>query len=290
MRARSSHKLKIKSTRTGPKVLKGNRRVEGIFLSFLPLRAMSVQKPPKRNREFASLPSTDRLATCKKNVRTHPRKTVRRAIDRWKKRRGNIHTRATRRDEVSDPPISNHHRAGRDVLIRHLLSFSSWAVLSNDCVLPAWNVACARSPIGRRPPRHHPSTARARHKPVGLMPISQHHRDVGRHPNESSLVLSPLKYRLQVLLFTLCLTEMRHDLGTIVPPHDGSDHLLNQNGVKGFANVHVDDGRRKLFQLELNRLRVVIANSGAPPRTAPVCDMPADIGSQSTATARVTLA
>ena len=41
-------------------------------------------------------------------------------------------------------------------------------------------------------------------EPVGLVPISQHRRDVGRHPNKSSLALAPLLYRLQVQLFTLC--------------------------------------------------------------------------------------
>ena len=77
------------------------------FFSLLPFGAMSLWKPPKMRQRIRQSAPTDRLATCKNNVRTRPRKRASlnriRAIDRWKKRRSNIHTRATRRDEVSDP-------------------------------------------------------------------------------------------------------------------------------------------------------------------------------------------
>ena len=61
------------------------------------------------------------------------------------KRRRNMRTRASRRDEVSEPQASISAQGGM-CLIRQLLCPSS----------------CARSPAGQQPPLRHPGTARAR--------------------------------------------------------------------------------------------------------------------------------
>ena len=61
----------------------------------------------------------------------------------------------------SQRTMCQHPRPAWDVLIRHLLCSSSWAVLPSDCVLPACRAACVRSPAGQQPLLRHLGTARA---------------------------------------------------------------------------------------------------------------------------------
>ena len=62
------------------------------------------------------------------------------------------------------------------------------------------------------------------------------------HFKEGSIVLPPLKFRLQMLLFALCPSEARRDRGTVAPSQNRSHNPLHKNGVKVFANVHVGLG------------------------------------------------
>ena len=114
--------------------------------TFLPYRTMSARKPTQRVKELASLPRTTLGQHARKIEERILKKRASlnhmRAIDRQKKRRRNIHKRASRRDVVIEHEASS---LVRDVLIRHFLCSSSWEVLPNDCVFLASRAACARS-------------------------------------------------------------------------------------------------------------------------------------------------
>ena len=105
------------------------------LLSFDPLRPMSVQQTVKKsNKEFTSVPPKADWTTCRETLRKLPR---------GKKHRASLLRVREESPSTHEPTVETKHCG------------------PSAFVLPAYTVACARSPAGRQLPPRHPKTARA---------------------------------------------------------------------------------------------------------------------------------
>ena len=110
----------------------------------------SVRKTPYATKEFASVPPQADWSTCRKTLNNLlERKHMCVSLAPCASKRPSTHTsQPSRRNTVAQ----KHSSHTKDVLIRHLLHFST--------------VACARSPAGRQLQPRHPKRARARFAPT----------------------------------------------------------------------------------------------------------------------------
>ena len=122
------------------------------FLSFHPLRPMSVQQTVKTQHRIHQRVSQGRLVNMQKNHRA--------SLLRVREKRHHPHTSQPLRRSTAVYKCSS---PTKNVFTGLLLHLSTVAAPPNDFVLSAYTVACARSPAGRQLPPRHPTRARALH-------------------------------------------------------------------------------------------------------------------------------